>query len=63
MIEELFELKQAMRDKKPKEEVAKKYLEYSIAYEESEKDVKDKIDFRDFTEIYWTYMYFDGRKE
>jgi len=56
MLEELFELRLAMRDKKPKEEVIKKYNIYLKSYEESKKDIKDKIDFRDFTEKYREYI-------
>jgi hypothetical protein len=56
MLEELFELRLAMRDKKPKEEVIKKYNLYLKSYEDSEKDLRDKIDFRDFTEKYKEYI-------
>jgi len=57
----LINLKTAIRKKKPKSEVKKKYQEYFIAYENfSERTVADKIRFREITQKYWDYMYFSG---
>ena len=59
----LINLKTAIRKDKSKPEVKKKYQEYFIAYENfSERTVADKIRFREITQKYWDYMYFDGGK-
>jgi len=63
MLEQLINLKTAIRNKKPKAEVREKYNEYLNAYEEEERDVGDKIRNREITQQYWTYMYFNGRKD
>ena len=59
---ELKVLKEAIRKKLPKAIVKEVYNNYNESYEEMDKDVEDKIRFREITQKYWDYMYFSGRK-
>ena len=61
MLEELIAVKKAIKKKESKEKVKKKYQEYFMAYEESERNVEDKLRYREITQKYWNYMYFSGR--
>jgi hypothetical protein len=63
MLEELINLKTAIRKRKPKKEVREKYQEYTNAYQEIERDVSDKMRYKEITEKYLNYIYFNGRKE
>lgn len=53
MIEEIIEVKKALKENRPLEEVIKKFTAYCIAYDNSEKNVCDKINHRD---IFYDYM-------
>lgn len=56
MIEELINVKLAIRHNKPKSEVRDKFLLYTRAYDEAEKDVGDKIRHREIFMTYIRYM-------
>lgn len=56
MLEELINIKTAIKNKKPKSVVYEKFQKYLDAYDNSEKSVADKIRHRDIFYIYIKYM-------
>ena len=62
---EIINFKMLIRHKEPKKEVAKKFLEYSNAYDElsGDKTVRDKLEHKDLFNMYCRYMYFIGEKK
>ena len=57
MLEELINLKTAMRHNKPKKEVREKFQDYMKAYDDYKPDLKDKIRHREVFLSYARYMY------
>jgi len=56
MLEQLIGLKKSIRNKESKLEVKKKFIEYTNAYDEGERDVIDKIKHREIALEYFKYM-------
>lgn len=56
MIEEIINLKLAMKQNKPKKVVTEKYQAYMKIYDNKDKDILDKVEHRDLFYDYIRYM-------
>ena len=56
MLEELINLKLAIRKHKPKSEVKEKFRAYTNKYDNAEKTIQDKIRHREIFYSYINYM-------
>lgn len=59
----IFNLEKAMKENKSRSIIKYKFRKYMEEYDNKEKDVGDKIKYRDLSLEYFRYMYFEGRKE
>ena len=56
LLDKITEIRVMMIQKKPKQEVLKKYIEYLEEYDKADKTIWDKIEHQDFYYQYQRYM-------